>query len=260
MKQSAQLRQEIHRLVTDYYAEEFAPRAFEPGQSEVRYAGRVFDADELIRGVDAVLDFWLTAGRFTREFEAGLARLLPAETAMLVNSGSSANLAAIGALASPLLGERRVRPGDEIITAAAAFPTTVNPILQIGATAVFVDVELGTYVPTPEAIASAIGPRTKGVVLAHTMGIPFDAEGIAELCKKHGLWLVEDCCDALGTKLHGRHVGTFGDLATFSFYPAHHITTGEGGAVLTDNKLLARIALSLARLGSRLPLRRRGRQ
>ena len=237
-------RQEILRLVAEYSREAFAPQPFTPGKSSVRYAGRVFDDAELTTAVDAVLDFWLTAGRFTEEFEAGLASFFPLATAMLVNSGSSANLVAASALTSPLLGERRVRPGDEIITVAAGFPTTVNPILQIGAVPVFVDVELGTYVPTLEAIAAAVGPKTKGVMVAHTMGIPFDAAAVAQLCRKQGLWLVEDCCDALGTKLHGRHVGTFGDLATLSFYPAHHITMGEGGAVATDDPLFARVARS----------------
>ena len=217
---------------------------FTPGKDAVHYGGRVFDGDELSAGVDAVLDFWLTAGRFAEELESGLAAFFPLSSLMLVNSGSSANLVAASALTSPSLGERRIRPGDEIITPAAAFPTTVNPILQIGAVPVFVDAELGTYVPTLDAIAAAIGPKTRGVMIAHTMGIPFDAAGAAKLCREHNLWLIEDCCDALGTKLHGRHVGTFGDFATLSFYPAHHITIGEGGAVATDNPQLARLARS----------------
>jgi CDP-6-deoxy-D-xylo-4-hexulose-3-dehydrase len=245
MSQAAeQQREEIRRRVAEYCREAFAPQPFSPGKSAVRYAGRVFDEDELTTAVDAVLDFWLTAGRFTEEMETGLAKVFPLATAFLVNSGSSANLIAASALTSPTLGERRIRPGDEIITVAAGFPTTVNPILQIGAVPVFVDVELGTYVPTLDAIAAAIGPKTKGVIVAHTMGIPFDAAGVAELCRQHDLWLIEDCCDALGTKLHGRHVGTFGDFATLSFYPAHHITMGEGGAVATDDPQLARIARS----------------
>ncbi len=238
-------RQEILRLVAEYYSEAFAPRPFVPGESVVRYAGRVFDAEELTFAVEAVLDFWLTSGRFAEEFESGLADFFPVDTALLVNSGSSANLVAASALTSPLLGDRRVRPGDEIITVAAGFPTTVNPILQNAAVPVFVDVELGTYVPGLEAVAAAIGPRTKGVMIAHTMGIPFDAAGVSDLCRKYGLWFIEDCCDALGTKLNGRNVGTFGDLATLSFYPAHHITMGEGGAVLGNDELLARIARSL---------------
>lgn len=238
-----ELRSQILALVEKFHAAQ-SPQPFVPGKSMVRYAGRVFDADELASGVDAVLDFWLTAGRFTEELEAGLANFFPLATAMLVNSGSSANLVAASALTSPMLGERRIKPGDEIVTVAAGFPTTVNPIIQIGAVPVFVDVELGTYVPTLDSIAAAIGPKTKGVMIAHTMGIPFDAAAVADLCRKHGLWLVEDCCDALGTKLHGRHVGTFGDLATLSFYPAHHITMGEGGAVATDDPQLARLARS----------------
>jgi CDP-4-dehydro-6-deoxyglucose reductase, E1 len=238
-------REAIRRLVAEYCREAFAARPFVPGETPVRYAGRVFDEDELTTATDAVLDFWLTAGRFSDAFETGLAKFFPLAATLLVNSGSSANLAATSALTSPTLGDRRVRPGDEIITAAAGFPTTVNPILQIGAVPVFVDVELGTYVPTLDAVAAAIGPKTKGIILAHTMGVPFDAAGTAELCRRRGLWLVEDCCDALGTTLHTRHVGTFGDLATLSFYPAHHITMGEGGAVATDDPQLARIARSL---------------
>ena len=244
MKPPETLRDEIHKQIEEYFRAAFTAGPFVPGQSVVHYGGRVFDADELTSAVDAVLDFWLTAGRFAEEFEAGLAAFFPAASAMLVNSGSSANLLAMSALTSPALGDRRIRPGDEIITVAAAFPTTVNPILQCSAVPVFVDVELGTYVPTLEAVAAAIGPRTRGVLIAHTMGIPFDAAGIGDLCRRHGLWLIEDCCDALGTKLSGRQVGTFGDLATLSFYPAHHITLGEGGAVVTDDPLLARLARS----------------
>ena len=244
MGKAEEKRAEILRLVAEYYAAAFAERGFSPGKDAVHYGGRVFDADELSAGVDAVLDFWLTAGRFAEELESGLAAFFPLSSLMLVNSGSSANLVAASALTSPSLGERRLQPGDEIITPAAAFPTTVNPILQIGAVPVFIDVQLGTYVPTLDAIAAAIGPKTRGVMIAHTMGIPFDAAGAAELCREHNLWLIEDCCDALGTKLHGRHVGTFGDFATLSFYPAHHITIGEGGAVATDNPQLARLARS----------------
>jgi CDP-6-deoxy-D-xylo-4-hexulose-3-dehydrase len=240
-----QLRGAVLQAVADYYRAAFPARPFVPGETTVGYAGRVFDEDELVRAVDACLDFWLTAGRFSDEFEARLAEFLPIDTAILVNSGSSANLVATSALASPLLGDRRLLPGDEVITVAAGFPTTVNPILQNRAIPVFVDVELATYVPTVEAVAAAVGPRTKAVMLAHTMGFPFDAAAIGELCKQRGLWLVEDCCDALGTKLRGRHAGTFGDLATFSFYPAHQITMGEGGAVVTGDERLARIARSL---------------
>jgi CDP-4-dehydro-6-deoxyglucose reductase, E1 len=244
MSRADELRQDILRLVAEYYGEQFAPKPFVPGQAPIHYAGRVFDADELRHAVEASLDFWLTAGRFTRDFEAGLAKFFPIGSALLMNSGSSANLAAMSAVTSPTLGDRRVRPGDEIVTVAAGFPTTVNPILQVGAVPVFIDVELGTYVPTLEAIAAAVSPKTRGVMIAHTMGIPFDAAGASELCRKQGLWLIEDCCDALGTTLGGRQVGTFGHLATLSFYPAHHITVGEGGAVVTDDQQLARIAAS----------------
>jgi CDP-6-deoxy-D-xylo-4-hexulose-3-dehydrase len=241
---AAQTRREIARLVAEYYREAFPQKPFVPGKTMICYSGRVFDAEELTHAVDACLDFWLTAGRFTEEFESRFADFFPCQTALLVNSGSSANLVAMSAITSPSLGDRRVCPGDEVITLAASFPTTVNPIIQSGATPVFVDVELGTYAPTVDAIAAAIGPRTKAVMLAHTMGAPFDAVGLATLCRERGLWLIEDCCDALGATLGGRHVGTFGDLATFSFYPAHQITMGEGGAVITDDEQLARIARS----------------
>ncbi len=244
MTQAQAKRREILQLVAEYYKEAFPSQPFTPGETAVRYAGRVFDAEELVRAVDASLDFWLTAGRYAKQFETNLAARMNIHAAMLVNSGSSANLAALSALTSPLLGERRIRPGDEVITVAAGFPTTVNPIIQNRAAPVFVDVELGTYVPTIETIASAIGPRTKAVMIAHTMGTPYDAAALQELCRRNGLWMVEDCCDALGTKLHGRHVGTFGDLATLSFYPAHHITMGEGGAVVAEDELLARIVRS----------------
>jgi CDP-6-deoxy-D-xylo-4-hexulose-3-dehydrase len=210
----------------------------------VRYAGRVFDAAELVHAVDASLDFWLTAGRYSEQFEASLATRFDLDTALLVNSGSSANLVAMSALTSPSLGDRRVQEGDEVVTVAAGFPTTVNPIIQNRAVPVFVDVELGTYVPTVDAVAAAIGPRTKAVMIAHTMGIPYDVATLRELCREKGIWLIEDCCDALGTTLGGRPVGTFGDLATLSFYPAHQITMGEGGAVLTNDEQLARIARS----------------
>ena len=239
-----QKRREISRLVAEYYQAAFGERKFVPGETDVSYGGRVFDAAELTGAVDACLDFWLTAGRFADEFEAGLARRLGLDTALLVNSGSSANLVAASALTSPTLAQRRLQPGDEVITVAAGFPTTVNPIIQNRAVPVFVDVELGTYVPTPDAVAAAITPRTKAVILAHTMGIPFDADSLGSLCRKQGIWLVEDCCDALGATLHGRPLGTFGDLATFSFYPAHQITMGEGGAVVTGDAQLARIARS----------------
>lgn len=245
MTDKAALRKTILESVRDFYAAGQADRpAFRPGQDPVHYAGRVHDADELTTLVDASLDFWLTAGRFTEEFESGLAELLDIENVLTVNSGSSANLVAFSTLTSPRLSERRIRPGDEVITVAAGFPTTVNPIIQNGAVPVFVDVELGTYTPTLEAIEAAIGPRTKAVMMAHTMGVPFELTELRALCDRHGLWLIEDNCDALGSRYDGQLTGTFGDLATVSFYPAHHITMGEGGAVLTNDDELARIARS----------------
>ncbi len=218
--------------------------AFRPGQDQVHYAGRVHDADELTTLVDSALDFWLTAGRFTEEFETGLAAFLGTENVLTVNSGSSANLVALSTLTSSKLGDRRIRPGDEVITVAAGFPTTVNPILQNDAIPVFVDVQLGTYTPTIAAIKAAIGPQTKAVMMAHTMGVPFEMTELRDLCDRHHLWLVEDNCDALGSRYAGQYTGTFGHLATLSFYPAHHITMGEGGAVITNDDELARIARS----------------
>ncbi len=222
-----------------------AAPAFRPGVDPVRYAGRVFDADELAHLVDASLDFWLTAGRYHEEFEAGLAEYLGVQEALLVNSGSSANLVALTTLTSPKLKDRRLRPGDEVVTVAAGFPTTVNPIIQNRAVPVFVDVRLGTYVPTLEAVEAAIGPRTRAVMVAHTLGVPFPAAELRTLCDARGLWLVEDNCDALGSRHRGRLTGGFGHLATCSFYPAHHITMGEGGAVATDDPELGRIARSV---------------
>ncbi len=244
MSQPEEIRRQIAQLVAEYHQAAFALRPFVPGESPVRYAGRVFDAEELQLAVEASLDFWLTAGRFSEQFESTLAQRMDRDTALLVNSGSSANLVAFSTLTSPQLKDRRVRPGDEVITVAAGFPTTVNPIIQNRAVPVFVDVELATYVPTVAAIEAAISPKTRAVMIAHTMGIPFDAKAVAELCGKHGIWLVEDCCDALGSTLHGQSVGTFGDLATVSFYPAHQITMGEGGAVVVEDELLARLARS----------------
>jgi CDP-6-deoxy-D-xylo-4-hexulose-3-dehydrase len=190
--------------------------------------------------VDSALDFWLTTGRFNEEFQARLAKRVGARYAMTVNSGSSANLVAFSALTSPMLGERRLRPGDEMITAAAGFPTTVNPAMLWGAVPVFVDVDIPTYNLTPEAVEAAITPKTRAIMAAHTLGNPFRANRLAEIAEAHGLWLVEDCCDALGATLDGRHVGTFGEIGTLSFYPAHHITMGEGGAVFTSNPALRR--------------------
>ena len=240
----ANKRQEIARLVVEYHSAAFPQTQFTPGDTPVRYAGRVFDSEELVNAVDAVLDFWLTAGRFSESLETSLADLLDLDTVLLVNSGSSANLVAFSALTSPTLGDRRICPGDEVITVAAGFPTTVNPIVQNGAIPVFIDVELASYSPKIESIAAAVTSRTKAVMIAHTMGVPFDVAEVRALCQENSLWLIEDCCDALGGKFDGQYLGTFGDISTLSFYPAHQITMGEGGAVLTNDPQLARIAAS----------------
>ncbi|GLY54050.1 lipopolysaccharide biosynthesis protein RfbH [Lentzea sp. NBRC 102530] len=218
---------------------------FVPGQTPVLTGGAVFDADDRVALVQAALNLKIVAGAHTREFESGIARKLGLRKALMVNSGSSANLVAISSLTSPALGDRALQPGDEVITAAAGFPTTVNPTIQNGLVPVFVDVELGTYNATPEAIEAAIGPRTKAIALAHTLGNPFDAAAIARIARDHNLWLVEDNCDGFGSTLNGRLTGTFGDVSTLSFYPAHHITTGEGGACATSNLRLARVMESM---------------
>ena len=245
MKRLLDKRSEIRRLVKEYYQEAFKAKAFVPGETPVRYAGRVFNEAELLNAVDAILDFWLTAGRFTKEFETELAKHLELEYAMLVNSGSSANLLALTALTSHLLGDRRLRPGDEVITVAAGFPTTVNPIIQNGMIPVFVDIEVGTYNIRPENVKAAIGPKTRAIFLAHTLGNPYDLDAISEIAQQHELFLVEDCCDALGSTYKSRKVGTYGQVSTFSFYPAHHITLGEGGAIATDDDNIARAVKSL---------------
>lgn len=230
----AGIRQQILELVARYAAAE-TPAAFVPGQTPVPPSGKVIGAPEMQAMVEAALDGWLTTGRFNAAFEQRLGRFLGAKHVLTVNSGSSANLLAFSALTSPKLGERAIRPGDEVIGVAAAFPTTVNPILQAGAVPVFVDVELPTYNADPALVEAAIGPKTKAIVLAHTLGNPFDLDAIAGLAEKHGLWLIEDCCDALGSTYRGHPVGTFGAVGTLSFYPAHQITMGEGGAVFTQS-------------------------
>lgn len=238
---------------------EHAPRPFVPGVSMIPPSGKVVGTAELQLMVEAALDGWLTTGRFNEEFEQRLARFIGVEHLMTVNSGSSANLVAFNTLTSPKLGARAIRPGDEVIGVAAAFPTTVNPILQFGAVPVFVDVELGTYNIDASRIEEAIGPRTRAIMLAHTLGNPFNLDVVTRLCQQHNLWLIEDCCDALGATYRlpspsgrgvggeggiPRMVGTFGDIGTLSFYPAHHITMGEGGAVFTNNPQLKQIAES----------------
>jgi len=244
-RDAADTRTEILDLVSRYYRERHAPQPFDPVRDPVRYAGRVFGEEELRSLVDSSLDFYLTASRFTEEFEAGLAGYLGVSDALFVNSGSSANLVAITALTSPKLGARRLKPGDEVITVAAGFPSTVAPIAQNGLVPVFVDVRLGDYNADPEQLRAAVSPRTRAIMLAHTLGVPFDLDTVMELVEKDDLWLVEDNCDALGSRYRDRLTGTFGHLATSSFYPAHHITTGEGGMVVTDDDELARIARSV---------------
>ena len=242
---AADTRSQILDLVSRYYRERHAPVPFDPERDPVRYAGRVFGEEELRLLVDASLDFYLTAGRFTEQFEAEFADYLGRSDALFVNSGSSANLVALATLTSPKLGDRRLQPGDEVITVAAGFPSTVAPIVQHGLVPVFVDVSLDGYNADPDGLRAAIGPRTRAIMLAHTLGVPFDVDTVMDLVEKHDLWLVEDNCDALGSRYRDRLTGTFGHLATSSFYPAHHITTGEGGMVVTDDEALARIARSI---------------
>lgn len=238
------LRSQIASLVQQYADIAYAPKPFVPGESAVPVSGKVLGTKELQYMVDASLDGWLTTGRFNAAFESRLAAYLGVKHVLTVNSGSSANLVAFSTLTSPRLGARAIRPGDEVIGVAAGFPTTVNPIVQFGAVPVFVDVDLATHNIDAALIEAAIGPKTKAIMLAHSLGNPFNLEVVTALCKKHGLWLVEDCCDALGATYKGRMVGTFGDIATLSFYPAHHITMGEGGAVFTNHDELKLIAES----------------
>jgi CDP-6-deoxy-D-xylo-4-hexulose-3-dehydrase len=245
MNKAEQLRAQILNLVSEYHAEAFPERPFLGGISNVPVSGKVFDQNELKLLVDSSLDFWLTTGRYAEKFEKSFAKVMGMKHAMLCNSGSSANLLAVSALTSPRLGKRALKEGDEVITAAAGFPTTVNPILQNRLTPVFVDVELATYDSSVEKIEAAIGPKTKAIVMAHTLGNPFDIAGVMELAKQHKLFVVEDTCDAVGAKFNGQSVGSFGDLSTTSFYPAHHITMGEGGCVLVNKASMKKIVESL---------------
>jgi CDP-4-dehydro-6-deoxyglucose reductase, E1 len=222
-----------------------APKRFEPGKTYIPASGKVFGEEEVRALVEASLEFWLTSSLHSAEFERGLSSFTGIESAFLVNSGSSANLLALASLMSNAMGDARLSPGDEVITTALNFPTTLNPLLQLGLTPVLVDCELGTYNVDATQLERALTERTRAVSLAHTLGNPFDVERVTEFCRKHSLYLLEDCCDALGTTFHGKHVGTSGDTATLSFYPAHHITTGEGGAVLTNRDDLAGAIRSL---------------
>ena len=232
------LREQILQLVEQYCAESHAAKPFVAGETSVPVAGRVYDGAEMRLLVDSALDFWLTTGRFADRFEHEFARRMGIRECVLVNSGSSANLLAVSALTSPKLGDRQLKPGDEVITVAAGFPTTVNPIFQNGLVPVFVDVTIPTYNIDVTQLDAALSPRTRALMVAHTLGNPFDLDAVAAFARQHKLWLIEDCCDAVGSTYRGRSVGTFGDLATTSFYPAHHITMGEGGSVLTNAPLL----------------------
>ncbi|MDF1660503.1 MAG: lipopolysaccharide biosynthesis protein RfbH [Planctomycetota bacterium] len=243
MRDEAEIRGQIFELVRELQNSR-KKDAFKAGESSVPYAGRVYDHEDVNHLIDASLDFWLTAGRYARQFESEFSEFVGAKHTLLTNSGSSANLLALSALTSPKLGDRRLRPGDEVLTVASGFPTTVNPILQNNLVPVFVDVDLKTYNVNVNQMRAAIGPKTRAIMLAHTLGNPFNIEAVMELVNEHELWLVEDCCDALGALYKRQHVGTFGHLATASFYPAHHMTMGEGGAVFCSDKRLARIVES----------------
>jgi CDP-4-dehydro-6-deoxyglucose reductase, E1 len=231
---AAELRSQILDLVGEYHDAAFGPGEFRPGESAIPFAGRVFDQREVVNLVDSSLEFWLTTGPWAEKFEKRFARLFGLRHALLVNSGSSANLVALSSLTSTKMGDRRLVPGDEVITVASGFPTTVNPIIQNGLVPVFVDVTIPTYNLDVSMLDAALSSRTRAIMVAHTLGNPFDLDAVTAFAEKHDLFLVEDCCDALGSTYRGRQVGGFGDLASVSFYPAHHITMGEGGCVLTN--------------------------
>ena len=244
MSKSDELREKILGLVQAFYEETHADETFVPGETAVPVSGRVFNGDEMRLLVDASLDFWLTTGRYADQFEKEFANYMGVRHAMLCNSGSSANLLALSALTSPKLEERALKPGDEVITVAAGFPTTINPIVQNQLTPVFLDVEMGTYNVDTAHLEEAITPQTKAIMIAHTLGNPFDLDTVMEVANKHDLWLIEDNCDAVGARYNGRLTGSFGHLSTVSFYPAHHITMGEGGCVLTKNAQLKKLVES----------------
>lgn len=240
LKTEQEIHKEIMSLVKEWYEIKFAKKDFKPGETYINYSGRVFDEKELMNLVDSSLEFWLTGGRYEKEFSEKLASYLNVKHVILTNSGSSANLLALSALTAPELENsgRRLMPGDEFLTVAASFPTTVNPGIQYGMIPVFLDIELGTYNIDVSKLEEAISPKTKLIMLAHTLGNPFDLDTVMKVAKKHNLWVIEDTCDALGSKYNGKLCGTIGDIGTLSFYPAHHITMGEGGGVVTNNSML----------------------
>ena len=244
MSKSNALRQQILALVQEYYEAEHSRTTFSPGESVVPVSGRMFDAAEMVNLVDSSLEFWLTTGRYAAQFEREFAHWMGVRHAILCNSGSSANLLALSALTSPKLGERQLLPGDEVITVAAGFPTTVNPIVQNQLTPVFLDIELGTYNVNVDLLEAAVSPRTKAIMIAHTLGNPFNLDVVLDVANRHNLWLIEDNCDAVGATYNGRLTGSFGHLATVSFYPAHNITMGEGGCVLTRHSQLKKLVES----------------
>jgi len=243
-EKAEKLREQILNLTLEYAEEAFAQKEFIPGVTPIPVSGRVFDGSDIQSLVDSSLDFWLTTGRFAKQFEREFAQFFKMRHALLVNSGSSANLLALTALTSELLKDKKLHEGDEVITAATGFPTTVNPIFQNNLVPVFVDVDIHTYNINPIQLEAALSKKTRAVMIAHTLGNPFNLDAVTTFCKDHGLWLIEDCCDAVGATYNNQPVGKFGDLATVSFYPAHHITMGEGGAVLTDYPKLKKIVES----------------
>lgn len=241
---TSQFDEEINQLVVRSFAANHAKSDFLPGETSIPVTGKVFGPEEISNAVRASLEFWLTSGPYSLDFESRFAKVVGMRHAFMVNSGSSANLLALSALTSPRLGDRALRPGDEVITVAAGFPTTVTPILQNGLVPVYVDVDLSTYVANEAALEEAISPKTRAIMMAHTLGNPFNLDLVAKLAEKYNLWVIEDSCDGLGGTYRGQTLGSFGDLSTFSFYPAHHITTGEGGAVLTKKALMKPIVES----------------
>ena len=244
MKSEKKIKKEIFDRVKEFYKLRKSQENFIPGKTKVNYAGRIYDEKEMVNLVDASLDFWLTAGRFAKKFEGEFAKFLGLKYCLLTNSGSSANLLAISALTSPELGEKRLKPGDEVITTACGFPTTLNPIIQNNLIPVFIDIDLGTYNIQADRIEKAISKKTKAIFIAHTLGNPANLDKILKIARKYSLWFIEDNCDGLGSEYKGKYTGAFGDISTCSFYPAHHLTMGEGGAVLTNNALLRRLILS----------------